>query len=205
MNSLPHKSLHHRCTGRPHTGRYQCSHWDTSGCCSPRRWSVGNTHIFHPRSVPCHCSCLDTWAGCSRLLCSPDGTHTSHPHICRCHCTRQGRRTLSNLGLPIPGYRGSCRCRVGRYHGHYSLCPLLKQQKCEKLIVWLVSNLSIGVYGYIPSAYAYYTKGSSAKTDISVFIYFPDFFFMHSKKYQSNRCWDVVSFIVIHFKNGVYL
>lgn len=127
MNSLPHKSLHHRRTGRPHTGRYQCSHWDTSGCCSPRRWSVGNTRTFHPRSVPCRCSRLDTSAGCSRLLCSPDGTHTSHPHTVHCRCIHQGRRTLSNLGLPIPGYRDSCRCHVGTYHGHYSLCPCLEK------------------------------------------------------------------------------
>lgn len=146
MNSLPQKSLHHRCTGHPRIGHYRCSHWDTSGCCSPRRWSVGNTHIFHPRSVLCRCSCLDTSAGCSPHLCSPGGTHTSHPHTGRCHCTRLGRRTLSNLGLPILGYRGSCRCRVGRYHGHYSLCPLLEKKIIQRCFVDLLGKYFIGIH-----------------------------------------------------------
>lgn len=148
MNNPPHKSLHHRCTGHPHSGRYQCSHWDTSGHCSPRQWSVGSTHISHPRSVPCRCSCLDTSAGCSRLLCSPDGKHTSHPHNGRCHCIRQGRRTLSNLGLPIQGYRGSCRCRVGRYHGHYSLCPHLEKERWKRVVVYFLTFYSSHPFTY---------------------------------------------------------
>lgn len=129
MNSLRHKSLLHRCTGHPHTGRYPRSHSDTSGCCSPHRRSAGNTRTFHPRIVPCRCSCLDTGAGCSPPLCSPGGTHTFHPRTGRCHCTHLGRRTLSSLGLPNLGYTGSCRCPAGRYHGHYSLCPHLETEK----------------------------------------------------------------------------
>lgn len=150
MNNPPHESLHHRCTAHPHSGHYQCSRWDIFGCCSPRQWSAGSIHIFHPRSVPCRCSCLDTTTGCSHLLCSPDGRHTSHPHNGHCHCIRQGRRTQSSLGLPIQGYRGSCRCHVGRYHGHYSLYPHLeKGEKVKRCCFFTCFLLITSFYIYI--------------------------------------------------------
>lgn len=142
MNSPPQRSLRRRCTGHQHTGRYQCSHWGTFGCCSLRQWSVGSTHISHPRSGPCHYSCLDMSAGCSRLLCSPRGTHTSHRHIGRCRCTRQGRTTWSNLGLPTLDHRGSCRCHVGRCRGHCSLCPNL--QKRHTGVCWTRIHCTVG-------------------------------------------------------------
>lgn len=133
MNSLPHKSLHHICTGHPCTGRYHCSHWGTSGHCSLHQWSVRNTNTFHLHTVPYHCSYWDTPAGCSRLPCSPDGTRTSRPHIVHCRCTHQGRRTPSNLGPPSLGCRHSCRCPFGRIHAHYNLCPLLGKKGIKLL------------------------------------------------------------------------
>ncbi len=42
-------------------------------------------------------------------------------------------------------------------------------------------------------------KDPYAKLDISILIYFTDFFIVHSREYQSNWCW------FINLKNGVYL
>lgn len=129
MNSLHCKSLHRRRTGRPRTGRYCRSCWDTSGCRSRHRWSVGNTRTFLPRSAPCRCSRPDTSPGCSRPPWSPGDTHTCRPHTDRCHCTRQGRRTRSSRGLPSPGCTRSCRFLAGRHHGHCSSCPGLERER----------------------------------------------------------------------------
>lgn len=89
---------------------------------------MGSKRISRQHTAPCRCSRPDTSAGCSLLLCSPDGTHISHPHIAHCRCTHLGRRRWNNPGLPILCYRRSCRCRVGRYHGHYSFCPHLDKE-----------------------------------------------------------------------------
>lgn len=132
MNSQRRKSPLRRCTGRPHTGRFRRSPWDTFGRRKPRRRSAGNTHICRPHIVPCHCSCPGTSAGCSRLPWSPAGTRTSHSRIGRCHCTHQGRTRRNNRGLPSRGYRGSCRRRVGRRRGHCSLCPRLDGEQGEQ-------------------------------------------------------------------------
>lgn len=128
MNTLLRKSLHHRCTGHPRSGRYRRSRLDTSGCCSCPLWSVGNTRTFHPRSAPCRCSRLDTSTGCSHPLYSPGNTHTGRPHTVHYRCTRRDRRTLSSPGLPILGCTHSCRSLSGTHHGHYSLCPGLEKE-----------------------------------------------------------------------------
>lgn len=128
----PHqRSVRSTHISRLHTGPCHCSCLDRSVRCSLLRCSPHSTRKGHPRIGHCHCSCLDMSAHCSLLRCSPHGRRTGHLRICHCRCTHLGRRIQNSRGLPILRYRGSCRCRVGRYHGHYSFCPRLDKEICQ--------------------------------------------------------------------------